>query len=101
MIDITISKVPSFGTAKRVLTENPTMLADKQLIRCLAKAYAIDTAHNRNLWTDDYYARSAYGIVPMDMWLLSNIRYFIEEAKKEIEKRNIGDSFMVMIALNK
>lgn len=101
--DITITKVPSYSTAQRIVRENVKLLTDRSLISKYVKAVAIRHALNTKLATDDYFngvcSFAATGKSPRDMWLRSNINYFISEAKPEIAKRNLENSFTVWLEM--
>lgn len=94
-MDITIKKIPSFNSAKRLTTLIPSYLTDKQLINSYAKIAVIVTAYNTNRLPDDYFnsalTASSSGYAPKDMWLIHNLITTKEELWKEIQKRNLTD----------
>jgi len=94
-MNITIKKIPSFNSAKRLITCNPSILTNKQLLNNYAKVIMILNADKYGRLTDDYYksalTASSFGYVPKDMWLNFNLKTIKEELWKEIENRGLTD----------
>ena len=103
MKDITITKVPSFNTAKRLSCEVPGRLNDKKLINDYAKICTIYYGGAANRLPSDYFigatTHASIGKVPKDMWLLHNISTAKEDFYTEILKRNLQDSFIITCSL--
>lgn len=95
MCDITIKKIPSFNSAKRLITNIPANLTDKQLLNVYDKVTIILNAEKTGRLTDDYYksalTSSSSGYTPKDLWLSHNLRTTKEELWKEIGSRKLTD----------
>lgn len=96
---ITIKKVSSFATIKRIRTENPTLLTDKQLLEQFAKWRVAKYAAQRGDLPADYYARAREGRVPISATINSELAVksdiILEEFQAEINKRGLSDKFTI------
>jgi len=83
--------------AKRIVSKNFKEISDIQLQKDIVvlrdfERYINNSQYYRDILLDGgYYASvidpSASGIVPVDMWLCSNITHALSEALKEKQKR--------------
>lgn len=94
-MDITIKKIPSFNTAKKIASYIPEYLTDKQLLNNFAKITVILNAEKYGRLTDDYYnsaiTASSTGYTPRDIFLFCNLRTTKEDLWQEINKRGLTD----------
>ena len=78
----------------------PTHLTDEQLQKHIVKLRDykryIDTPDRKRLTQGGYYglvvSSSASGVVPVDIWLQTNLSYALDEATKEKQNRAIQHS---------
>lgn len=93
-MNITIKKLPSFNSAKRLTTNIPSNLTDKQLLNTYAKVVVVLNAHKYNKLSDDYFnsalTATSSGFTPKDMWLNSNLQTTKEDLWEEIKKKKFN-----------